>query len=185
MGKEYQRPCRVPKSKTETNIQFKEKEEKEMSLDIQIEPYIELSWHAFERDAHPCMQDKKETFLHSVEIPRSMYDRWMWLFDWRTAKYKCRWPRKRITLYHHYFDKKSGMDLGYGTLLQKYISAKGQVTKVANNMIKYKEERKKTLFFDESTDELYLKLADKLKQKQANLAFAEEEMLRSVNQTQD
>ena len=77
------------------------------------------------------------------------------------------------------------MDLGYGTLLQKYISAKGQVTKVANNMIKYKEERKKTLFFDESTDELYLKLADKLKQKQANLAFAEEEMLRSVNQTQD
>ena len=151
-----------------------------MSLDIQIEPYIELSWHVFDKDIYPGLQDHTKTLLHKVEIPRTMYDRWMWLFDWRTAKYKCMWPRKRVVLYHHYYDKKSGLDLGYGTLLSKYISAKGQVTKVKNVITKYKTDMSKTLFFDESTDETYLKLTEKLKQKELILSSAETEMLKSV-----
>ncbi|MFR6717714.1 hypothetical protein [Alistipes putredinis] len=49
-------------------------------------------------------------------MPRRMLDRWRWLVEWRRAKYVCQYPRKGVQVYHCYYDKRTGLQTGFGSL---------------------------------------------------------------------
>jgi len=45
-------------------------------------------------------EDRSREVLHVIDIPRIMLDRWRWLIEWRKAKLVCKYPRKRVQVYH-------------------------------------------------------------------------------------
>ncbi|MEA4975702.1 MAG: hypothetical protein VB046_08210 [Paludibacter sp.] len=136
--------------------------------EINIEQWVEISWYIFESGISIQNQNVKECHIHTIDIPRSMLDRWRWLIDWRTSKYKYLNPRKNVQHWYCYYDKKTGFNLAYNSTLIKLISAKAQVTKVQNAIEKYKDEMSKTLFFDMQNDVIYRKLIIKLNEKKQN-----------------
>ncbi len=107
--------------------------------------------------------------LHKIDLPRNMVDRWRWVIEWRKAKLICKYPRKRITVYHCAYDKRTGLQTGFNFLLTKVASAKAQITKVERVIARYiKDETQNNLFFDAETDERLLKANAKLEKKKQN-----------------
>ncbi len=90
--------------------------------------------------------------LYRYDLPRDMFWKYSWVVQWRTARYKCQRPRHEITYYLSFYDKITGLEFGFGTLLSKLTSAKSQITILENKMAEYKELMKGDLFFDESSD---------------------------------
>ena len=90
--------------------------------------------------------------LYKYDLPRDMFWKYSWVVQWRTARYKCQRPRHEIAYYLSFYDKITGLEFGFGTLLSKLTSAKSQITILENKMAEYKELMKGDLFFDESSD---------------------------------
>ena len=98
-----------------------------------------------------------------------MVDRWRWVIEWRRAKLICKYPRKKIEVYHCAYDKRTGLQTGFDFLLSKVASAKAQITKVERKIAKYIDYMTHNdLFFDIETDEQLLKANAKLEQKKKN-----------------
>ncbi|MDH6311222.1 hypothetical protein M2451_004148 [Dysgonomonas sp. PFB1-18] len=114
-------------------------------------------------------QDGHREILHKIDLPRDMVDRWQWLIEWRREKLVCKYPRKKVTVYHCAYDKRTGLQTGFNFLLSKVASAKAQITKVERVIAQYiKDEVQNNLFFDENTDERLLKAKAKLEKKKSN-----------------
>lgn len=108
--------------------------------------------------------------LHHLDLPRHMLDRWLWVINWRRAKFICQYPKENVLTYFSYYDKKTGLDTGFNSLLYCLSATKAQVTKVERRMAEYIEyNRQNNIFFDEETDEQLLKVSDKLNQKKLNV----------------
>lgn len=75
---------------------------------------------------------KTAEVLHRYDLPHEIYKKYHWVIRWRIAYWQCKYPREHISSCFYFYDKKSGLELGYNTLLSKYVSAKAQVTKVKN-----------------------------------------------------
>lgn len=114
-------------------------------------------------------QDRHREILYKIDLPRNMIDRWQWLIEWRKAKLVCKYPRKRITVYHCAYDKRTGLQTGFNFLLTKVASAKAQITKVERKIAEYiSYMTQNDLFFNPETDEQLLKANAKLEKKQSN-----------------
>lgn len=130
--------------------------------ELKIEHWVYITFEV--RD-----ENRNREILHKIDLPRDMVDRWLWLIEWRRAKLVCKYPRKKITIYHCAYDKRTGLQTGFNFLLSKVASAKAQITKVERVIAQYiKDETQNNLFFDESTDERLLKANAKLKKKKQN-----------------
>lgn len=90
--------------------------------------------------------------LHQYDIPREMFWRYEWVIHWRMAKLQCRRPRHHIAQYLSFYDKQTGLEYGFGSLLSKLTSAKAQVTLINNKIKDYKCKMALDLFFNETTD---------------------------------
>ncbi|MDL2305074.1 hypothetical protein LJC72_07015 [Bacteroides sp. OttesenSCG-928-D19] len=111
-------------------------------------------------------EDRSREVLHKIDIPRDMLDRWRWFIEWRKAKLVCKYPRKRVQVYHCYYDKRTGLQTGFDFLLGKVASAKAQITKVERTIARYIDYKTHNdLFFNIDTDEQLLKAYGKLEQK--------------------
>ena len=141
----------------------------------EVESWIEISWYVFD-NLQTFQNNKSECFVHSIDIPRYMLDKWQWLINWRTAKYQYFNPRCRVLHYYCFYDKKTGLDNSATSLFQKYSSAKAQVTKIENVINRYKSEMSKTLFQDFEHDDIYKKLICKLDNKKQLLIDIEEQL---------
>jgi hypothetical protein len=142
--------------------------------ELKIEPWVEISLQR-------RLPDRTNERLHRYDLPREMLERWRWVINWRMAQLQCKYPRSNITAYHHYYDKRTGLETGYGSLLSKISAAKAQITKVERAIAAYIEfQSANNLFFDPETDEMLLKANKKLKQKKRNyenrLALLEQEV---------
>lgn len=114
-------------------------------------------------------EDRNREVLHKIDIPRDMLDRWRWLIEWRKAKLVCKYPRKRVQVYHCFYDKRTGLQTGFDFLLGKVSSAKAQITKVERAIARYIDYKTHNdLFFNIDTDEQLLKAYGKLEQKKTN-----------------
>lgn len=114
-------------------------------------------------------QDGHREILHKIDLPRDMVDRWQWLIEWRREKLVCKYPRKKVTVYHCAYDKRTGLQTGFNFLLSKVASAKAQITKVERKIAKYIDYMTHNdLFFNPETDEPLLKANTKLEQKKRN-----------------
>ena len=118
--------------------------------------------------------------LYRYDLPKEVYDRRKWIVRWRCARFQCQNPRKNIGTWFSFYDKRSGLQLGFGTELSRLAAAKAQVTKVERNIKRYIEENKSSLFFDEQNDEILTLAKEKLMSKKSHVQAAEERLERLV-----
>lgn len=115
--------------------------------------------------------DRSRVVLHKIDIPQKMLDRWHWLIDWRKAKLICRYPRKGVQVFYCYYDKRTGLQVGFDHLLSRVAAIKAQVTKTERRITQYVGYMTHNdLFFDPATDERLRCVKEKLAQKRANYA---------------
>lgn len=115
--------------------------------ELQIEHWVYITFEYRE-------DDRSRVVLHKIDMPRRMLDRWRWLVEWRRAKYVCQYPRKGVQVYHCYYDKRTGLQTGFGSLLSCVAAAKAQITKVERKIEEYVSYMSgNDLFFDPTTDE--------------------------------
>jgi hypothetical protein len=108
--------------------------------------------------------------LYRYDLPEEVYERRRWVVRWRQSRYQCLYPREYISLYHSYYDKRSGLEMGFNTSLSKLTSAKAWVTRIERAIEKYIEyNRTNNLFFCAETDEQLKKANKKLAQKKDNV----------------
>lgn len=110
--------------------------------------------------------------LHKYDLPRELAERYDWVIRWRAAKYQCQYPRYCINVYHSYYDKQTGLSLGWQSDLSALVSAKAQITKAKNREQEYLTAMRNSgnLFWDESTDEQLKAFRAKLQVKRDNYA---------------
>lgn len=131
-------------------------------------------------------ENRNREILHKIDIPRVLYDRWQWVIEWRRAKLVCKYPRKHIWVYHSYYDKRTGLETGFGTMLGKLSAAKAQVTKMERIIAQYVEYMSQNdLFFNPETDERLLKANGKLERKIQHCALLHAELEQEVKQHQN
>lgn len=111
-------------------------------------------------------QSTKEK-LYKYDLPREMFWRYQWVVKWRMARLQCQRPKHNIVQYLSFYDKVTGLEFGFGSLLSKLTAAKAQVTILENKMADYKERMKEYLFFDEETDENIRMLKCKIENQRA------------------
>lgn len=139
-------------------VKDRAKAEKELG----VEKYVYI------RIQRKCYKTGLVEVLYDYDLPRELYNNKMWIVEWRVARYKCMYPRDRVAAYSSYYDKKTGLQFGWGSFLGNLVAAKAQVTKVERKIKEYLSyQQQNNLFFDESTDELLnktrIKLQDKIK----------------------
>lgn len=144
--------------------------------ELEITPCVRISIERKDRNTGQMVR------LFLYDLPRALYERWMWVIDWRIAKFKCMYPRDSVRAYHSFYDGRSGLDLGWGSLLSELASAKAQVTKIERKIDQYiADQKRNNLFFDESNDEFLLKARLKLEDKRTKVAEIENKVKSKVD----
>ncbi|WP_278966300.1 hypothetical protein [Alistipes senegalensis] len=132
--------------------------------ELQIEHWVYITFEYRE-------DDRSRVVLRKIDIPRRMLDRWQWLVEWRKAALVCRYPRKGVQVYYCYYDKRTGLQTGFGSLLSRVAAAQAQITKTERRITEYVDYMTRNdLFFDPATDERLRCAKEKLAQKRANYA---------------
>jgi hypothetical protein len=149
--------------------------------ELKIEPWVAIS---VERQLADGTREK----LYSYDIPRHMLERWRWVINWRLAKLQCQYPRSSMGAYYQYYDKRTGLETDFGSLLYKLSAAKAQITKVERAIAQHTEGQTcNNLFFNPETDEMLLKAKNKLNNKKSNYnalyATLEEEVRQRCQET--
>ncbi len=130
--------------------------------DLKIEHWVYITFEVRN-------EDRSREILHKIDLPRDMADRWRWVIEWRRAKLVCKYPRRKINVYHCAYDKRTGLQTRFNFLLTKVACAKAQITKVERIIARYiQQEMQNNLFFDPETDERLLNANAKLERKKHN-----------------
>lgn len=100
--------------------------------------------------------------MKTFDVSRNAYSKNLWFFRWKLAEFQCQRPKNDMVQTLCFYDKKTGLDLGFDSLLSKLTSAKAKITLIKDAIDEYKEKMKMDLFFDESSDETFIRLKCKL-----------------------
>lgn len=122
--------------------------------------------------------------LYRYDLPREMFWRWHWVIDWRAAKLLCQNPKDGINHVLSFYDRKTGLEYGFGSLISKLTSAKANATIAANKLKKYIELQQGNMFFSEKEDEIVNKFKSKISAYKAKAVEIEEEIKAQVQQLQ-
>jgi hypothetical protein len=113
-----------------------------------------------------------------------MFWRWHWVIDWRAAKLLCQNPKDGINHVLSFYDRKTGLEYGFGSLISKLTSAKANATIAANKLKEYIKLQQGNMFFSEKEDEIVNKFKAKISAYKAKAAEIEEEIKAKVQQLQ-
>lgn len=122
--------------------------------------------------------------LYRYDLPREMFWRWHWVIDWRAAKLLCQNPKDGINHVLSFYDRKTGLEYGFGSLISKLTSAKANATIAANKLKEYIELQQGNMFFSEKEDEIVNKFKAKISTYKAKAAEIEKEIKAKVQQLQ-
>ena len=120
--------------------------------------------------------------LYRYDLPREMFWRWHWVIDWRAAKLLCQNPKDGINHVLSFYDRKTGLEYGFGSLISKLTSAKANATIAANKLKKYIEMQQGNMFFSEKEDEIVNKFKAKISAYKAKIAEIEEEIKAKIKE---
>ncbi len=124
----------------------------------------------------------ERVILHHYDLPRKVYERYRWVIRWRHARLICRYPRENVQVYHSFYDKRTGLETGFGSALSKISASKAQITIARRKEQEYIEyQRSNNMFFNEENDEMLLKFRRKLQEKIEKYAELENEIKLLVN----
>ena len=147
-----------------------DKEEKEQ----EVTPYVVVS----------LRNRRTNEELYRYDLPREMFWRWHWVIDWRAAKLLCQNPKDGINHVLSFYDRKTGLEYGFGSLISKLTSAKANATIAANKLKEYIELQQGNMFFSEKEDEIVNKFKAKISAYKAKIAEIEEEIKAKVKELQ-
>lgn len=123
------------------------KDQAKAERELEVMKYVFIS---IERTQHNTREKER---LFTYDLPRELYERWEWVITWRLSKFRCMYPRDSVRAYFSYYDKRTGMKIGWGQLLGNLVSAKAQVTKQERLIQGYiAHQKQNNLFFDEAND---------------------------------
>lgn len=120
--------------------------------------------------------------LYKYNLPRDIYWRRSWVIEWRTARLLCEYPRDGINRILSFYDKKTGLEYGFGSLLGKLSSAKAQRTLAAKALDDYIDSRRGDMFFDETEDIVVDRMRRKIESYSRKIAVIENEIKSRVEQ---
>ena len=120
--------------------------------------------------------------LYRYDIPREMFWKYSWVIDWRAARLLCQNPREGIAHVLSFYDKKSGLDYGFGSLISKLTSAKANATIAGNKLQAYIASQAGNMFFDEGNDEIATKFKAKISHYNSKAKELEQEIKAKVQQ---
>ncbi len=116
--------------------------------------------------------------LHSYDLPREMVWKYDWVYEWRKARYICLYPKDRVSLYFHFYDRTTGMAYEYKSLRSRQVAARALITRYTNAIQRYTDQQKGQLFFDPENDEILKKAEAKIAKAKARY----EELSREVTE---
>lgn len=119
--------------------------------------------------------------LYQYDVPRAMFWRYDWVFRWRKSRYHCQRPKNDIVQTVCFYDKKTGLQYGLGSLLSGLVAAKANMTKLVNKREAYIEYRSQELFFNPETDTILAKFYNKIEQQKTKIAEYEQQIREKVN----
>lgn len=127
------------------------------------------------------VENGQRILYKAYDLRKDVYFRRKWVIDWREARLRCKKPNVTIRRYYTYYDKRSGLNLGYSSQLSTLIAAKAQVTKINRAIEEYLEMKKQDLFFDVQNDPILQKAYAKIKEQQKKIQIAEEKLKKLVD----
>lgn len=137
-----------------------------------VEPYVIVS-----------LQNKRTgEELYRYDLPRAMFWRWHWVIDWRAARLLCQTPKDGINHVLSFYDRRSGLAYGFGSLISKLTSAKANITIATNKMREYINTQQGNMFFDEKNDDVVNKFKAKISTYKAKAAEIEEKIKLKVEE---
>lgn len=120
--------------------------------------------------------------LYRYDIPRAMFWRWNWVIDWRKARLLQSCPKDGINHFFSFYDRRTGLAYGFGSLISKLTSAKANITIATNKMHEYIEAQQGNMFFDEASDEIVHKYKAKISAYKAKATDIEEQIKEKVKE---
>jgi len=150
-----------------------------------IERELEVErWVKIRLVLEPDADRGNRQLLYEYDLPRSVADRREWVIRWRTAKLQCQHPHGYICKDSYYYRRIMGRTFGMQDDLDRFISAKAQLTRQQRVVDEYRLEQKQKndLFYDEAADELLQKAMAKLDAKRLNVAAAEARLKAKVEE---
>ena len=121
--------------------------------------------------------------LYSYDLPRSIAEKYEWVIRWRAAKLQCQYPRYCVRIYHSPYRKIAGDNIGMQSDLDKFIASKAQLSKQQRRLDEYiAHEKENNIFFDESADEMVVKVKAKIERNRQIVAEAEARLIEKVKQ---
>ena len=137
-----------------------------------VEPYVIVSLRNKRTDAE----------LYRYDLPRAMFWRWHWVIDWRAAKLLCQNPKDGINHVVSFYDRRTGLSYGFGSLISGLTSAKANITITTNKLNEYIERQQGNMFFDEASDEIVHKFKAKISAYREKAAGIEEQIKAKVQE---
>ena len=104
--------------------------------------------------------------LHSYDLPRELHERYRWVVRWREARLQCLYPKRQISTYYSYYDRRTGLRIDFNSSLSRLSAAKAQISIAERKEREYLQyQRTNNLFFNENTDEQLVRFREKLRMK--------------------
>lgn len=126
-------------------------------------------------------QARGRIVLHTYDLPRELYERRNWIVRWRVVRLQCLYPKEDIHPYFSYYDKRTGLSIGFDSALSKLSAAKAQISIAERKEKEYIEyQRANNLFFDELTDGQLIRFREKLQMKKEKHAALEQQIRSEV-----
>ena len=99
-----------------------------------------------------------------------MWD-YLWVYEWRKARFVCKYPKDHVNMFFSFYDKGTGMKYEYNSLRSRQVAAKALISKYKNRREAYIKNAQNSLFFDANTDDILRALDEKISA--AEYRFAE------------
>lgn len=126
-------------------------------------------------------KERERVILFRYDLPRDIYERRQWVVRWRHARLLCRYPRENVQTFFSYYDRRTGLDMNFGSALSRLSAAKAQITIARRKEQEYLEyQRQNNMFFNKAEDETLAKFRWKLQSKIEKYAELEREVMLSV-----
>lgn len=106
--------------------------------------------------------DGTREVLHRYDMPRSTMWDWQWVYEWRKARYVCKYPRDRVSLFFSFYDKTTGLSYETDSLRSRQVAARALITRYTKALDEYIARQRTQLFFDPSSDTFIAKTKAKI-----------------------
>lgn len=123
--------------------------------DLGIEPYCAI---CIER----TLPNGEREILYRYDMPRKIMWDYRWVYEWRKARFVCKYPKDNVSMFFSFYDKGTGLEYEYNSLRSRQVAAKALISKYKNRREAYIEHAKNSLFFDADSDDTLHALDEKI-----------------------